>query len=148
MNDLASYHETDYAAPQHEKGWSSDDAIKRDGLPTRRNMTGRIDTVFDVLHTVIDTGRLASDAGTVVTLRLMGLAGAWTLPRDEASIMVQEKPAAFTDAFLASSRAAWAGNSPSKIVRAGLEPLSDRARSNRKRLSEGKPRMFGLPGPQ
>lgn len=110
-------------------------------------MTGRIDTVFDVLHTVIDTGRLASDAGTVATLRLMGMAGAWTLPRHEATIMVQEKPAAFSDAFVASSRAAWAGKSPSTIVRAGLEPLSDRARSNRQRLSKGGPRMFGLSRP-
>ena len=108
-------------------------------------MTGRIDSLFDVLHTVIDTGRLASDAGTVVTLRLMGMAGAWPLPRHEASVMVQEKPAAFSDAFVASSRAAWAGKSPSTIVRAGLEPLSDRARSNRKRLSQGGPRLFGLP---
>lgn len=108
-------------------------------------MTGRIDSLFDLLHTVIDTGRLASDAGAVVTIRLMGLAGAWTLPQDEATVMVQEKPAAFSDAFVASSRAAWAGKSPSTIVRAGLEPLSERARSNRKRLSKGGPSMFGPP---
>lgn len=107
-------------------------------------MSGRFDSLFDVLHTAIDTHRMASDASAVAAYRLWGLAGAWTLPRHESTVMVQEKPAVLIDAMIATGRAAWAGKSPNTIMRAGLEPVSERVRSNRKRLSEVGPRR---PGP-
>jgi len=89
--------------------------------------------------------QLAADSHSVVAMRLMGMGGAWSTPRDEASAMMTEKIPAFTEAFVAGTLSALSGDQPERVGRVTLEPLSDTARNNRVRLAQYGPRLPGLP---
>lgn len=88
--------------------------------------------------------QLAADSHSVVTMRLMGLGGTWSTPRDEATAMVHEKIPAFTEAMVAGALSAMSGHQPERVGRNTIEPLSDTARSNRVRLAQYGPCLPGL----
>ncbi|THH36260.1 antifreeze protein [Aliishimia ponticola] len=79
------------------------------------------------------------DAQMVMTMRMMGMAGLWSVTPAEQSRMVSEKTEAFTDAAAASARAMARGGSPADIAAAALKPVRRKARSNAKRLAKRGP---------
>jgi hypothetical protein len=79
---------------------------------------------------------LWAETSMVVGMRLMGMAGLWTVRPDESLKMVAEKAPAFSDAVLAGASAAWAGKRPDQIAAATLAPLARKARANRRRLGK------------
>lgn len=81
------------------------------------------------------TGMMIWDVQTVMALRLMGLAGAWTMPPGEALRMVAEKPPAFAQAWAAWQKAVLSGADWDASNRAFSAPLSRKARGNRTRLT-------------
>ncbi|QBF32721.1 antifreeze protein [Thalassococcus sp. S3] len=87
--------------------------------------------------------QLAIDAQTVVAMRMMGMGGAWSLPKSERHEMISEKAPAFTEAMVASALTAWAGGGPDRVMQAAIEPISKKARKNRTRLARRGPRRFG-----
>ena len=82
-----------------------------------------------------EAARLGLEAQMVIGLRLMGLAGCWTLPAAETTRMFTEKQAAFTKAGLAVGEAALKGGSGDTLLRAGVKPLRAKTGANVKRLS-------------
>ncbi|TNF62950.1 MAG: antifreeze protein [Rhodobacteraceae bacterium] len=100
----------------------------------------------------ITCAQLTVDAQSVIAMRMMGMGGAWRLPRGESSQMVSEKLPAFTEALVAGTLQVMAGRRPDQVMSAVLEPLSERARTNRQRLLRQGPRIPGhrtaLPKPQ
>lgn len=88
---------------------------------------------------------LASDSQLVVAMRLMGLGGLWAVPRGEAADMVREKSPAFTEAALSAVLTALKGRAPAQVMQAAVDPISDRARANRARLTQCGPRIRVAP---
>jgi len=91
--------------------------------------------MFDVLSTGARMWRLGIETHSVVTLRMLGMAGVWNTPFDESWRMVAEKPEAFIEAGRDGMIAAMSGAGPDKVLEASIRPLSRKTRANRKRLS-------------
>ena len=88
--------------------------------------------------------QLTVDAQSVMMMRLWGMGGVWSVPYGEAHAMVREKLPAFTEAMVAGTLSALAGQQPEQVGQATIAPLSDAARDNRRRLASRGPRMLGL----
>lgn len=84
-----------------------------------------------------DLGSLAIEAQMVVTMRMLGMAGAWPVGKSENSRMVSEKPPAFARAAQAATAKALAGGRPDQILSTAAATLTRTARANRKRLVRG-----------
>lgn len=74
------------------------------------------------------------DTQAVMTLRLMGMAGALPQSRGENVRMVNEKGPAMAKAYAAATKTAFAGGTPDEIMTAAMLPVSKKVRANRKRL--------------
>ena len=84
---------------------------------------------------------LAWEAQLVVTMRLMGMAGLWSVLPGENARMVAEKGPAFAEAAEGAARAAMAGRRPDEVLAAWSRPLRRRTRANARRLSRRGPRL-------
>ena len=93
-------------------------------------------TPFDAMRSGFQVAQLAVESQAVVTMRLMGMGGAWNTPFDESYRMWREKPAAFTEAAGRAVEAAMKGQPPSAVVSAMVAPLNRDAARNRVRLSD------------
>lgn len=102
-----------------------------------------LDRATDATCAWVSYTQLAADSQQVITMRIMGLSGAWLIPQTELSDMMTEKLPAFTEAIVSATLTAWSGAHPERVMRASLEPLSDTARGNRRRLAELGPRLPG-----
>jgi hypothetical protein len=60
------------------------------------------------------------DAHTVVTLRLMGMSGAIAAHPGENQRMMDEKPQAWMESYIAGAQAAFAGKTPDVVMNASL----------------------------
>ncbi|MCB1335837.1 MAG: antifreeze protein [Roseivivax sp.] len=81
---------------------------------------------------------LMAEAQTVIALRTMGMAGLWPMPQGETARMVNEKPPAFVESWVAAGFAMLTMQSPGAVLQAWTRPLTRKARSNRRRLSRAK----------
>lgn len=79
---------------------------------------------------------LILDTQAVMSLRILGMAGALPQSRGEKSRMVNEKAPAMVKAFEAAAKAAMAGGRPDQIMAAAMAPVSKKVRANRKRLTK------------
>lgn len=79
-------------------------------------------------------GMLAVETQAVMTMRLLGMAGAWSVLPSENARMVSEKAPAFADATRAATRAAIAGAPPLAVADAWAKPLRRRTGANARRL--------------
>lgn len=106
-------------------------------------MDHAIDRITEVAETWASMARLMDDTQWVLTMRMLGLSGAWSMPQGESHAMFQEKIPAFTEAALSGMFAAMSGSSPDKVVRETLAPISSKASANRDRLVSRGPLVFG-----
>ncbi len=81
-----------------------------------------------------DTWRMITEAQTVVALRMMGMAGVWTLAEGEMTRMITEKHQAFAQSALDLTAAAMRGKPPEQILAAAVRPLGLTTRANSRRL--------------
>ncbi|MEM1389066.1 MAG: antifreeze protein [Pseudomonadota bacterium] len=81
------------------------------------------------------------EAQAVMTMRLWGLAGLWSVPRAETIAMLAEKPVVLGRAQTAATQAALAGKRPDQVADAWLKPIARRTRANRRRLVRRGPRL-------
>ncbi|SDY12153.1 antifreeze protein [Citreimonas salinaria] len=98
---------------------------------------------YRMFNQTLRTGMMVWDVQVVMTLRMMGLAGAWSMPPGEAVRMVTEKPPAFAQAFAAWQKAMVSGRGIEAAGNAFSAPLSRKARGNRRRLTRVKTRTLG-----
>ncbi len=84
---------------------------------------------------------LAWETQLVMSMRLMGMAGLWSVVPSENDRMLSEKGPAFAEAVTAAAGAAMAGCRPDQIAVAWARPLRQRTRANARRLSRRGPRL-------
>lgn len=106
-------------------------------------MNQAIDRFGDMADTWVAVTRLMADTQCVLTMRLLGLSGVWSLPEGESQAMVGEKVPVFTEAALSGTFAMMSGRSPHKVFRETLKPISSKASANRERLEDRGPLIFG-----
>lgn len=76
------------------------------------------------------------EAGTVMNLRLLAMAGALPARRGENKRMVDEKSRAIGQSYVAATSAMMAGKPPAAVIDAAMKPISRRVSSNHKRLTK------------
>jgi|APFEC2959095136_1045048.scaffolds.fasta_scaffold00059_9 hypothetical protein len=79
------------------------------------------------------------EAGTVIWLRSLGMAGLWNVTPAERSRMVTEKVGAFARSSGAALASAMAGRPAEETVAAMLGPVARKTRANARRLSRRGP---------
>ena len=90
----------------------------------------------NVMRSTFAFWTMVAEANTVVTLRVLGLAGVLPADRAENGRMIAEKGPAFTAAMTAGGRAAMKGQTPDRIALAMIRPLGRKTRANVRRLSK------------
>ncbi|NDV48320.1 MULTISPECIES: antifreeze protein [unclassified Salipiger] len=86
-------------------------------------------------------GFLGAEAQSVMTYRMLGFAGMWSVPSTEVYRMTAEKGPAFIQAWSQASAAMMRGAPAPVVINAFSRPLEVKARRNRKRLSRRGPQF-------
>ncbi|GAA6189269.1 antifreeze protein [Litorivita sp. NS0012-18] len=97
--------------------------------------------MMDVLRLSMQATALAAEAQSVIAMRMMGMAGFWSVTPHEKTRMMNEKTDAFTEAGFAVAHAAMRGARADQIVDAGIQPLRRKTKSNVKRLTKRGPKL-------
>lgn len=103
-------------------------------------MKDALDRIYDMGRFWWTVGQLAADTHSVITMRVMGMSGAWLVPASENVDMVAEKAPAMTEAMVSGMMTALRGHGPDRVMQAMIEPISSKATANRQRLAECGPR--------
>ncbi|MCA1775042.1 MAG: antifreeze protein [Paracoccaceae bacterium] len=85
-------------------------------------------------------GLVMAEAQAVITMRLMGMAGHWSVTPAEDARMVSEKVHAMTKAATDSALVAMRGGSPETIAAAAIKPIRQKTRANARRLGKRGPK--------
>ena len=83
-----------------------------------------------------DIGMVMIESQAVIAMRLMGMAGVWSVTPSEDSRMVTEKVHALTEAATQSTRVALSGGAPHKVAEAAIRPIRRATRANLRRLGK------------
>ena len=89
-----------------------------------------------------DALRMLAEAQSVITLRMMGMAGLWTLSDGETTRMFTEKQQAFAQSALDATAAALRGQSPERVFAAAVRPIGRATSANSRRLGRSYSRQF------
>lgn len=101
--------------------------------------------VFSPWYLGVEMMQMAAEAQAVIAMRTAGMMGFWATKPAEMDRMVAEKTSAVADSMMAAQRAAFAGQSPADVMRAGLKPIGQKTAANAKRLGNLGP---SLPKPK
>ncbi len=101
-------------------------------------MTNRA-TPADLMRAGTQTALLAWESQMVIAMRLMGMAGAWSVLPSEDRRMVAEKPPALAEAAMAAGRAAMSGKRPDQVGTAWARSLRGTTGPNMRRLARRGP---------
>jgi hypothetical protein len=85
---------------------------------------------------VLEMGMVMVEAQNVINMRVMGMAGLWSVGPQENDLMVSEKLEAMTQAATDAGQVTLRGGSPDEIVAAAIAPVRNATRANSKRLTE------------
>lgn len=96
---------------------------------------------FDMIRLSVNSAIMLGQAQAVITMRLMGLAGMWSVTPSENGRMVQEKLRAGLQANAAVQKAVLMGKSPIEIAEAALVPISRATAANVRRLTKRGPKV-------
>ena len=96
----------------------------------------RIVTPMDYWKNAMQIGFVLAEAQGVIAMRLMGLAGFWSVPKTENKRMLNEKVFAFVKGTTDASFAAAAGKSPDIVAALAIKPIRQATRANHKRLTK------------
>ena len=96
---------------------------------------------FALARTGMGFTMLAWETQLVMTMRIMGMAGLWSVVPTENARMVSEKAPAFAEAARAAGAAAIAGHRPDEVAAAWARPLRRRTSANARRLTRRGPKL-------
>ncbi|MGJ8609914.1 MAG: antifreeze protein [Octadecabacter sp.] len=91
---------------------------------------------FDYWANAIQLGHVMAESQAVIGMRLMGMAGVWSVTAGENDRMISEKMDAMTKGMTAAGAAAMRGKSPDQITAAAIKPIRQKTRANHKRLAK------------
>ena len=94
-----------------------------------------------VFRTGMDMLTMVTEAQQVIAMRMLGMAGLWSVTSSESSRMVSEKLPALNAAGQAAMTAAAFGRRPDQIAAAWLAPVKKRTGANHKRLVRRGPKL-------
>ena len=98
-------------------------------------------TGFEMIRSAMLLNRLAWEAQMVVGMRMLGMAGLWSVPSGESDTMFSEKPPVFANAAVAASAAALRGGRPDQIMDAWTRTIRRKTGANVRRLSKRGPKI-------
>jgi len=81
-------------------------------------------------------GYLMAEAQAVIAMRMMGMAGVWSVTSAEDSRMISEKVYAMTKATTDATKVAMAGGTADQIAAAAIKPIRRKTRANARRLGK------------
>lgn len=81
-------------------------------------------------------GYLMAEAQAVIAMRMMGMAGVWSVTPAEDGRMISEKVYAMTKATTDATKAAMNGGTVDEIAAAAIKPIRRKTRANAKRLGK------------
>jgi hypothetical protein len=84
----------------------------------------------------LQAGHMLAEAQTVIAMRLMGMAGIWSVTPAEQNLMLSEKIQATVEAATNASKAMMGGAASDKVVAAALKPYRQKTRANARRLGK------------
>ena len=79
---------------------------------------------------------MAAEAQAVIAMRLMGMAGFWSVPPNEKTRMVSEKLKALAKSNGEAVAEALRGSTPDQIMAVAIKPYRNRTRANTRRLAK------------
>ena len=79
---------------------------------------------------------MMAEAQSVIAMRMMGMAGIWSVTPAEDARMISEKIHAMTKATTDATRVALSGGTADQIGAAALKPIRRKTRANARRLSK------------
>lgn len=95
---------------------------------------------FGMWSVGLQTAQMMFEAQTVMTLRILGMAGVWGTAPAESVRMVLEKPDAFIRSASSATEAMMTGKRPDQIAEAALKPLRHKTKANARRLRRAGPK--------
>ncbi|MEL6641890.1 MAG: antifreeze protein [Pseudomonadota bacterium] len=81
-------------------------------------------------------GYLVAEAQAVIAMRLLGMAGIWSVTSSEDGRMISEKIYAMTKASTDATMAAMNGGTANEITAAAIKPIRRKTRANARRLGK------------
>jgi hypothetical protein len=91
---------------------------------------------FAAMQNAIQLGLMITEAQSVVAMRIMGMAGIWSVTPAENARMISEKLSVVTRASTDATRAMIRGQGPEAVTAAAIKPLRQKTRANAKRLAK------------
>lgn len=98
-------------------------------------------TPADLMRLQVEWLQLMAETQAVIAMRLLGMAGMWSVTSSEDTRMVDEKAPAMAKSMMAASVAAMTGKRPDQIAQAAIRPLRAKTRANSRRLAKRGPKM-------
>ena len=89
----------------------------------------------DMWKVSFDLWRMGVEAQAVIGMRMLGMAGVWSVTPSENRRMIEEKGPAFAAGAAAATQAMMQGLPAPAIMAAWAAPISRRASANRRRLA-------------
>ncbi|WP_022703311.1 hypothetical protein [Pseudorhodobacter ferrugineus] len=84
----------------------------------------------------VEMSMMMVEAHSVINMRVMGMAGLWSVGPGENNRMVSEKLEAMVKATTDAGNVTLRGGSPDEIAAAAIAPMRNATRSNSKRLTK------------
>lgn len=97
-------------------------------------------TPMDYWAVSLQVGYVIAETQAVVTMRLLGMAGIWSVTPAEDARMISEKVYALTKATTDASKAVMRGGAPDEIAAAAIRPIRQKTRANARRLGKRGPK--------
>tara|TARA_R110000787_G_scaffold19617_2_gene58699 strand:- start:1188 stop:1499 length:312 start_codon:yes stop_codon:yes gene_type:complete len=96
----------------------------------------RAPDLFAYLNNAIQLAHIMAEAQSVIGMRLMGMAGLWSVPASEDRNMILKKIQAMVRAGTDVTVLMLRGGRPDQIAAAALKPYRQKTRANAKRLGK------------
>ncbi|MFQ6553823.1 antifreeze protein [Aestuariibius insulae] len=94
-------------------------------------------TPAEMVNSSFQVWKLMAETQSVMAMRIMGMAGFWSVTPQEQRRMVDEKLPAFTEATVAASKALMMGKRPDQVMDAAIAPLGRKTGANSRSWQSG-----------
>jgi hypothetical protein len=91
---------------------------------------------FSYWNNAIEMTRMMTEAHSVIGMRLMGMAGVWSVTDAEDELMISEKIEAMKHASTDATFVMMQGGTPDEIAAAAIKPYRKTTRANAERLGK------------
>ena len=100
-----------------------------------------VTTPMDVWANTVQASLVVAEANAVISMRMLGMFGFWSVTPSENGRMISEKAYAATKAVTDASRLALQGARPDQIAAAAIKPIRQKTRANTRRLAKRGPKV-------